>query len=675
MDKGLLGFSRFLLLALILLGFCSGNGFAQTASDQVRLEGNVSPALQRAVYVGHHDPTSTLDITVALRLRNTVQLQQFLQAVQDPASSVYHQFLTPEQFNSMYGPTQAQASAVVAYLNAQGLAVTDVTSDNRLIHLRAQSGKVEQVFHVLINDYTYHGRSIFGTMDNPQLPSDIASSIVAVRGLSDILQLRPLAIRSPDAQPTTGGPIGFSPQQIATAYNWPSITDTTDGSGVTIAIAAFNSAGLLASDYDSFWSYYGLPSHTVQIIPVDSPSTGYEYEATLDVERSGAMAPGAAIDVYDGECPPNPIQTPCYFDDVYQKIVSANSAQVMTTSFGAPIDNWSTGDLRDGDQWFKQMAAQGIAVFAADGDGGSSDCRHAPCTPTANMADYPSADPYVVAAGGTSLTLNGNNTIASETAWSYSCNGSACGGTGGAISNYIVNGVTYWPEPSWQTGSGVPQNGYRNTSDISMDADPNTGYSLYFDGDWEPFMYGGTSFVAPQLAGLFADQISLSGGTRLGQANEAIYVDANSHYATDIHDITSGSNGAYSAGPGWDYPTGWGSPDAAELLTHIAGGTAISEPQNLNAEYLGCRLSLDKYFVTWQAPQIGTPSGGYDAEYEYVGQTNWQSFDYGPGPQANINLPPSTAVGIRVRASNGSIWSAYNTDMFTTSPCSPPPVQ
>lgn len=488
MDKGLLGFSRLLLLALILLGFCSGNGLAQTVSAQVRLEGNVPPALQRAAYVGHHDPTSTLDITVALRLRNTDQLQQFLQAVQDPASSVYHQFLTPEQFNSMYGPTQAQVSAVVAYLNAQGLAVTDVTPDNRLIHLQAQSGKVEQVFHVLINDYAYHGRSVFGTMDNPQLPSDIASAIVAVRGLSNILQLRPLAIRGPNAQPlASGGPTGFSPQQIATAYNWPSITDTTNGSGVTIAIAAFNSAGLKASDYDSFWSYYGLPSHTVQIIPVDSPSTGYEFEPTLDVERSGAMAPGAAIDVYDGECPTNPIQTPCYFDDVYQKIASANSAQVMTTSFGAPIDDWSTGDLQDGDQWFEQMAAQGIAVLAADGDGGSSDCRHAPCTPTANMVDYPSADPYVVAAGGTSLTLNGNNTIASETVWSYSCNGSACGGTGGAISNYIVNGVTYWPEPSWQTGNGVPQNGYRNTSDISMDADPNTGYSLYFDGGWEPY--------------------------------------------------------------------------------------------------------------------------------------------------------------------------------------------
>lgn len=280
------------------------------------------PALAQASYVGHHDPASILDITVALRLRNTDQLQQFLQAVQDPASSVYHQFLTPEQFNSMYGPTQGQASAVVAYLNAQGLAVTGVTSDNRLIHLQAQSGKVEQVFHVLINDYTYRGRNVFGTMDNPQFPSDIASSIVAVRGLSNILQLRPLAIRGSNVHPLAGDgptPTGFSPQQIATAYNWPSITETYDGAGVTIAIAAFNSTGLSASDYDSFWSYYGLPSHTVQVIPVDSPSTGYESETTLDVERSGAMAPGAAIDVYDGECPVNPIQTPCYFDDVYQK--------------------------------------------------------------------------------------------------------------------------------------------------------------------------------------------------------------------------------------------------------------------------------------------------------------------------------------------------------------------
>lgn len=319
--------------------------------------------------------------------------------------------------------------------------------------------------------------------------------------------------------------------------------------------------------------------------------------------------------------------------------------------------------------------AQGMEIVAADGDWGSSFVGAPPCDYTDNFPLYPAADPYVLAAGGTTLTLNGNNTIASETAWTYTLYSynDECLGTGGDVSNFVVNSVEYWPEPGWQTGEGVPQNGYRNYSDISMDADFNTPQSWYMSGGWQSYGYG-TSFVAPELAGLIADEIQLAGsGHPLAQANSAIYIDANNHYSTDFHDITSGSNGAYSAGVGWDYPTGWGSPNAINLIDHLSAGAAISDPQNLGEEYLGCRINLDTYFVTWQPPQVGTPSGGYEAEYEIVGQTDWSSFDYGPGPQANIKLPPLTQVGIRVRASSGTNWSAYNTVMFTTSACSPPP--
>ena len=218
----------------------------------------------------------------------------------------------------------------------------------------------------------------------------------------------------------------------------------------------------------------------------------------------------------------------------------------------------------------------------------------------------------------------------------------------------------------------MPQNGVRNTSDIGMDADPATGYSLYFGGGWDG-TWGGTSFVAPELAGLFADQITMSASTRLGQANEAIYIDANNFYKTDFHDITSGSNGAFSAGVGWDHPTGWGSPDALELLTHIASGIVISAPQNLDVEYAQCINNFDKYLITWQPPAIGTPSGGYDAEYEYQSDGVWHSFQYGPGTDAHITFQPGINVGIRVRASNGSVWSPFNTDLFTTAPCTPAP--
>lgn len=673
---------NFLALWLLIVALSSVSAFGQSSPDFVRLTGNVSAALTHAQYIGHHDPTSILRVTIALKLRNTEQLQQFLEAVQDPTSSEYHQFLTLRQFKSMYDPTQDQLADVVGYLARQGLDVTGISSDNRLIHVTASSAALEQAMSVQINDYKYKGRSVFGTEIGPEFPASIANDIQAVLGLSNVIKFYSMFLQTPDAKnistqallASSSMPAGYSPQQIATAYNWPSITNTSDGEGVTIAIATLVSPCLLSGDYDGFWNYYGLPLHSVSLIPVDGVSSNCagQNETTLDVERSGAMAPGANIEVFDGA--ENSYQD---LADVFEQIVNdGNTLQVVTTSWGTPELNIEAQKNSGGqyywqveDGYFQQAAALGMPVFAAVGDGGSSDCRQGtqadPCDSNADVADFPSSDPYVVAAGGTTLTLNSDNTIANETAWSYSCNSYyTCQGTGGAKS------ILFTTEPSWQVGEGVPQDGVRNTSDISMDADYiNTPYSFYVNGEWTE--NGGTSAVAPQLAALFAIQASLS-STPLGQANSAIYIDANNHYSTDFHDITSGSNGAFSAGVGWDYPTGWGSPIASELLANIAGGT-ISAPQNLDVEYTQCINGSDKYFITWQPPAIGTPSGGYDAEYEYQSDGVWHSFDYGPGTQAHIAFQAGINVGIRVRASNGSIWSLYNTDLFKTAPCTPAP--
>ncbi len=115
-----------------------------------------------------------------------------------------------------------------------------------------------------------------------------------------------------------------------------------------------------------------------------------------------------------------------------------------------------------------------------------------------------------------------------------------------------------------------------------MNADPNTGYSVLLNGAWA--VYGGTSFVAPELAGLWADGVAQNSGTHLGQSNSAVYNDANAgHYSSDFHDVTSGSNGAFTAGIGWDHPTGWGTPNATNLINDIvtaAGGTTTPPPAN-----------------------------------------------------------------------------------------------
>ncbi|HET7675391.1 MAG TPA: S53 family peptidase [Gammaproteobacteria bacterium] len=528
------------LMIAATAGLCCASALAAPHATS-NIPHSIPAIVAQAHKVGPHSPTGVMNIAIGLKLRNVDQLRQFLQQVQDQASPEYHHFLTPEQFTQRFGPTQAQADAVAAFLADSGIHVKDVSSNRLLVHARGQVSVIEHAFGIAINDYQYGNRHFYAPAANPQVPAAIAGTVQSVIGLSDAAILTPHWRSAPHKGKPGGGsttPPGFSPQQIATAYNWPSVTSTANGAGATIAIAT--AYGFKSSDITGFWSQYNLPNHTVQVVPIDGNTHRLEVETELDIQRSGAMAPGAAILVYEGA---NAYLTT--FTDAYNQIVVDNQADVMTTSWGLDETDTSTATIQTDDAIFMQAAAQGIALFAAAGDNGSSDG-----TSSSVAADFPSSDPYVTAAGGTTLTLNSNGTIKSETAWS---------GAGGAESGYF-------PEPSWQTGTNVPEDGYRQTSDISMDADPNTGYSVLTRGAWA--VYGGTSFVAPELAGLFAVKVSQT-GARLGNANPLIYSDAGANYGTDFFDITSGSNGAFSAGAYWDHPTGWGSPNASNLLLHI----------------------------------------------------------------------------------------------------------
>ncbi|HEX5339895.1 MAG TPA: S53 family peptidase [Gammaproteobacteria bacterium] len=531
-------------LAAALTGIVVASPLAvQAANSTSAVRNNVPAIVGHSHLQGRHDQNSTLALTVSLKLRNTAALASFLRDVQNPYSQQYHHFLTPQQFTEQYGPTQAQVDAVVQFLNRSGIRVKDVSSNRLLIHARGQSSVIEQAMNVVINDYTSaDGATFYASATNPTLPAPITASVQSVIGLSNAAVLRPMhrpAVPN-KGKPGGGGgtPSGFSPQQIATAYNWPAITSTANGTGATIAVATAYT--FKSSDVTGFWSQYGLPNHTVSIISVDGKTHRTDTETTLDIQRSGAMAPGATILVYEAA---NAQLTT--FTDTYNQVVVDNQADVMTTSWGLYESGMSTATLQTDDDIFAQASAQGIALFAAAGDNGSSDG-----TSNNDTADFPSSDPYVTAAGGTTLTLNSNGTINSETVWS---------GTGGADSGYFS-------EPSWENVRNVPQNGHRVTSDLSMDADPQTGYSVLTGGRWS--VYGGTSFVAPELAGLFAVRSGQVG--RLGQVNALIYQDAGtSNYSTDFFDITSGSNGAFSAGSYWDHPTGWGTPNASNLISHI----------------------------------------------------------------------------------------------------------
>ena len=182
-----------------------------------------------------------------------------------------------------------------------------------------------------------------------------------------------------------------------------------------------------------------------------------------------------------------------------------------------------------------------------------------------NNVDFPASSPHVLACGGTKLTGSGS-TISSEVVWNEQASGE--GATGGGVSNVFAL-------PSWQANAKVPapsgSTGGRGVPDVSGDADPVTGYQVRVDG--QSLVIGGTSAVAPLWAGLIALN-NQQNGKSAGFIQPQIYA---AKAASGFHDIISGNNGAFFAGPGWDACTGLGSPIGATIIALLGASSAAGK--------------------------------------------------------------------------------------------------
>ncbi len=324
------------------------------------------------------------------------------------------------------------------------------------------------------------------------------------------------------------------------------------------------------------------------------PTGGYSEEATIDVEEAAVLAPGADIEVYQG---PDSGSSPI---DIYQQIADDDTASIVTTSWGI-CETDPTGTVDAEQPIFEQMAAQGQTVIAAAGDSGSSDCADNPdgYTPTTLAVDDPASQPYVTGVGG--LTVTSFSPL-DETVW----NGGTSGGAGGGGVSAI------WSRPSWQSGSGISASEtMRMVPDLSVMADPNTGFIEYYSGTsngivrcrrvcssgWDSI--GGTSIGAPLVSALVAVAAQTCGTSRLGFINPTLYAMANA--GVGFNDVTTGNNeiynvAGYSAGVGYDMASGLGSPNGTAFLSGLcpakldattsqfstAASAQVSAPANVN---------------------------------------------------------------------------------------------
>jgi kumamolisin len=461
--------------------------------------------------------------------------------------------LSRDEYRAAHGAAEADVEAVRSFAADHNLSVGRVDLARRSIELSGPVGAIARAFEATIGLYrapdgdTYRGRT--GELT---LPAELDGVVTGVFGLDERPQAKP-HFRFRRHAATALQPIQYTPPEVAGAYSFP---HGLTGSGQSVAIIELG-GGFREDDLSDYFASIGVPLPKVQAVSVlkgeNSPGKpdGPDGEVMLDIEVLGSVAPGANISVYFA---PNTDQG--FIDAVTTAVHDAmRRPSVISISWGSAESTWTAQAMQQMEQAFEAAAAMGVTVTVAAGDNGSGDG----VSDGLAHVDFPASAPHALGCGGTSLRLSTTGTIITETVWN---DGPAGGAGGGGIS-------VVFPVPSYQQNIHIPQSANpggktgRGVPDIAGDADPDTGYTVRVDG--QTMTVGGTSAVAPLWAGLIA-LLNQALGQPIGFFQPFLYSTAG---MAALHEITSGSNGAYSAHLGWNPCTGLGSPDGSDLLTAL----------------------------------------------------------------------------------------------------------
>ena len=591
---------------------------AVNMNQMVTLRGNVNP-LARAAYdqgaVVESEPMNRMLLLLQRSANQEASLRQLLDQQQDKSSANYHKWLTPEDFGQRFGPSDADVQAVTDWLTSQGFTGIKVAPGRVAIEFSGNAGEVQSAFQTRMHHYLVNQKMYSANATDPQIPEALAPVVAGVVSLNNFPRksyLRELGTfqksrATGEVTPLftfngcqTGHCFALGPADFATIYNTAPMlaaNPPVDGTGVTIAIVG--DSNINVQDVTDFRTMFGLPlNFTSQNVIVNGPDPGIwsdEGEADLDVEWSGAVAPGATIDFVVSE----PTETTAGIDLSAIYIVANNLAAVMSESFGECEQGLGTTGNAFYNQLWEQAAAQGITVMLSAGDGGSAGCDdfHTEQMATRGLAvsGYAST-PYDVAVGGTDFDQVGreatfwNTTPTSttppvpssalsyipEVPWNDSC---AQNGLTGCNSGNLLDIVagsggasTIYSKPAWQMGvAGVPNDSRRDLPDISLFASNGFNDSFYIvcqsDALTLPgqncsltnlgFTFegvGGTSASAPAFAGIMA-LVNQKTGQRQGNANYVLYslvkktgASCNSNGTTlpgascTFYDVTKGNN-------------------------------------------------------------------------------------------------------------------------------------
>jgi len=623
------------------------NRIASAVNSGVRtpLSGTVVSRAQRATDLGTASADKKLE-SMSLRFSMTpaqqADLTQLLANQLNPASPSYHQWLTPEQYGARFGLSSGDIAKVTAWLTSQGFTITNTSRSSTFVSFSGTVGQAQQAFGTSIHNLSLNGEAHFSNVTDPVLPSAIAGVVTSIVGLNDFKakpHLRARNVSSVDpSQPhytqTLNGVTShyISPADFYTIYDeTPLITGSTPaGTGVTIAVMGntdINTGNILPDpDVAQFRTAAGLPAINLKLqsaIPAGGTDAGVSEddidEAHLDVEWSGAAAPGAEIlYVYSS----NNI-----FADSLTYAIDNKVAPIITISYGLCETGWGTAMLSSYNSLLAQANAQGQTVVSSAGDAGATDCDSEGLATEGLNVDFPSSSPYVTSAGGnmfsgdlntpTTYWSSANGTSGGsalsyipEQPWNETTTSAGLGyndGTGGGAGGGGAS--AFFAKPAWQIGTGVPSDASRDVPDIALNAAAiHDGYLVCSSGDGEgetpctngflssdgdPNVFGGTSFVAPAFAGILAlveQKVNPTAAATgwLGNVGPTLYGFLNGPtYSSVFHDVITGNNSVpctqgtsncpnggsigFTAGTGYDQATGLGSFDINALVTGWSG--------------------------------------------------------------------------------------------------------
>lgn len=553
-----------------------------------------------APLVGPVPNNTVIALAIGLPVRDAAGLTGLIASFSDPKNASFRKFLTQAQFNTTYGATDSDYAALKNWAtNIAGFTVTATYPNNLLLSVNATAALIEQAFYVNLVYRKRQDGSSFVTVDrNPSL--DLTVQILEINGFNDYIL--------PGHSNGTGSGGTFAAADLRNAYiGVSSPLQSLDGSGQVVGIVDF--ATFNSTDITSYaqGQVPALVSPNVTIVATEggSPGANSAIEATGDVELVLAMAPNAQILFFQGST-----GITGHLDDIFHAM--ATSATPLTVVSCSLWFSYSDNV----NQAIGQMAVNGVSMFMASGDFGSSTNHSSNNFVNQTLVGGTLLNTNAVGAGG----VYPSNYYAGETAWPSSAGG--------------VLGVNI---PDYQLGVSMASNGgsttSRNYPDVAMVA---VGLEVFFSGSFTSF--NGTSAGAPLWAGFTAlvNQANAQAGGpgKSGFLNPTIYDigltqgTADDLYSICFNDIVSGSNGAFTAVAGYDLCTGWGTPTGA-LINQLSSQTPLTNNQP---------LTLIRFIITTGGADLG---GGL----------------HGSGATATVSLKNGDTFTVRLKTTSQSNWN------------------